>query len=144
MPLATSCKSDPGPSQRGFTLVELMVSILILLVGLLGMLQAVNLALDKNLGNQLRQKGVEVAEQRMNDLRARPFTNLTGSSAGVVKVNVGSAFKNMSVQSRVDNLAGTSSRTKQVSVRVWWTYRGRVYEHQTASGVGNLDTTGGS
>jgi Tfp pilus assembly protein PilV len=113
--------------------VELLVSIIILMVGLLGMFQVVNVANDKNVEALLRQRGVEVAENYMNDVKGRPFANLTGTTRGVVKVAVGSAFKNMSVQAQ----AATLGSSKQISVRVWWRYRGRMYEHQTASALGS-------
>jgi Tfp pilus assembly protein PilV len=113
--------------------VELLVSVIILMVGLLGMFQVVNVATDKNVETLLRQRGVEVAENYMNDVKARPFANLTGTTKGLVRVAVGSAFKNISVQSQ----AATVGSSKQISVRVWWRYRGRLYEHQTASALGN-------
>lgn len=144
MPLLTLFKSDLGDNPRGFTLVEVMVSIIILMVGLLGMFQAINLAMDKNLENQLRQKGVEVAEQRMSDIKSMPFANVTGTSMSSVRVAIGPAFKNMSIQSLASDLAVSNSLTKQISVRVWWRYRGRVYEHQTASGLGNLELSKGN
>lgn len=130
--------------QCGFTLIEVMVSIIILMVGLLGMFQAVNLALDKNLENQLRQKAIAVAEQQLNNLKGRSFSNITGNTSGFVPVASGSVFKNISVQRQIADLAVTDSKTKQVSIRVWWNYRGRPYEHQTASGIGSTELSTGN
>jgi len=130
--------------QGGFTLIEVLVSIVILMVGLLGMFQAVNLALDKNLENQLRQKAIAVAEQQLNDLKGRSFSNITGNTSNFVRVASGSIFKNISVQRQITDLAATNSLTKQVSIRVWWNYRGRPYEHQTASGIGSTELASGN
>lgn len=121
-----------------------MVAIIILMVGLLGMFQAINVAMDKNVENQLRQRGVEVAEQQMSDLKALPFSNISATKQLSVPVSIGSVFKNMSVRSQVADLAASNSQTKQISVRVWWRYRGRLYEHQTASGVGASDVSTGN
>ena len=130
--------------QCGFTLIEVMVSIIILMVGLLGMFQVVNLALDKNLENQLRQKGIAVAEQQLNNLKGRSFSNITGNTSDSVRVAIGSVFKNISVQRQIDDLATTDSKTKQVSIRVWWNYHGRPYEHQTVSGIGSTELSTGN
>ena len=128
----------------GFTLIEVMVSIVILMVGLLGMFQAMNLAMDKNLENQLRQKAIAVAEQQLNNLKGRSFGNITGNTSSFVPVAIGSVFKNISVQRQIADLAATNSKTKQVSIRVWWNYRGRPYEHQTASGIGSAELSTGN
>lgn len=123
---------------KGFTLIEVMVSIVILMVALLGTFQSINLALDKNMENQLRQKGMAVAEQQLNDLKARPFANITGTSIkSFVSIASASVFKNISVERRIDNLSASNSQTKQISIRVWWRYRNRPYEHQVTSSIGS-------
>ncbi|MDD5286610.1 MAG: type II secretion system protein [Desulfuromonadaceae bacterium] len=122
----------------GFTLIEVMVSIVILMVAMLGTFQAINLAMDKNVENQLRQKGMAVAEQQLNDLKARPFANITGTSIkSFVSIASASVFKNVSVERRIDTLAASNSQTKQISIRVWWRYRNKPYEHQVTSSIGS-------
>jgi type IV pilus assembly protein PilV len=138
-----SSRSEIRLNRHGFTLIEVMVATLILTVGLLGMFQAINIAMDQGVENQLRQKGVEVSEQHMSDLKARPFSNITGTTRLSVRTAIGSVFKNMSVESRAVDLAALNSQTKQISVRVWWRHRGRLYEHQTASGIGITDGSTG-
>lgn len=132
-------------NRSGFTLIEVMVSIIIMMVGLLGMLQAINLAMDKNIENQLRQKAIAVAEQQLNNLKGQSFgTIAAGTTSNFVRVATGSAFKNISVQRQITDLAVTDSKTKQVSIRVWWNYRGKPYEHQTASGIGSAELSTGN
>lgn len=137
-------KSRRFLSQVGFTLIEVMVSIVILMVGMLGMFQSINLAMDKNIENQLRQKAIAVAEQQLDSLKGRTFSNITGNTSTFVKVASGSVFKNISVQRQIDDLAVANSRTKQVSMRVWWNYRGKPYEHQTATGIGSAELSTGN
>lgn len=137
-------KNKMSCGQRGFTLIEVLVSIVILMVGLLGMFQTVNLALNKNIENQLRQKAVAVAEQQLNSLKGRSFSNITGNTSSVVQVASGSAFKNVSVQRQINDLAVSNSKTKQISIRVWWNYRGKPYEHQTASAIGSTELSTGN
>jgi type IV pilus assembly protein PilV len=133
----------PAGNADGFTLIEVMVSIIILMVAMLGTFQVINLALDKNVENQLRQRGMAVAEQQLNDIKAIPFNNLTTPSAtSDVHVAIGPVAKDFTVTRLVQNIAGTQSHTKQVSVQVSWTYKGRLYQHQVVTGVGSKELGG--
>ena len=57
----------------GFTLIEVLVAIVIMMVSLLGLLQAVNIAIEYNFRNQQRAEVVRVGEKVMNEMRAQPF-----------------------------------------------------------------------
>jgi type IV pilus assembly protein PilV len=137
-------KNKKSHRQCGFTLVELLISIVILMIGMLGLFQTITVALDKNLENQLRQKAIAVAEQQLNDLKGRSFSNITGNTSTFQSVAVGSVFKNISAQRQIANLAASDPKTKQVSIRVWWRYRGKPYEHQTASAIGSAQLSTGN
>jgi type IV pilus assembly protein PilV len=129
----------------GFTLVEVMVSIIILMVGLLGMFQTINLSIDKNLENQYRQNAVAVGEQLLAQQKALAFNNITARNvSGNERVGSNAVFKNFSTEHHVTDLASSSTRTKQISVRVWWHYKTKSYEHQTSSAIGNTDTLSGN
>lgn len=60
-------------NNSGFTLIELMAAMVIMLVGLLGMLKSVTVALEYNLKNHQREEVVRVAEDIMNGMRTQPF-----------------------------------------------------------------------
>ena len=64
-------------SNRGFTLVELVVAMVITLVAVLGLLQAVGVMGAQNLGNATRDEAMQIAEATMNDLRTRPFDQIS-------------------------------------------------------------------
>jgi prepilin-type N-terminal cleavage/methylation domain-containing protein len=60
---------SPHPVRRnkkGFTLVEVLVAMVIILVLLLGLVQAAILSIESNLRNVFRDEAVRIAEQRMN------------------------------------------------------------------------------
>ncbi|MFZ4703009.1 MAG: type IV pilus modification PilV family protein, partial [Candidatus Methylumidiphilus sp.] len=46
----------------GFTLIELLVSLIITMVGLLGLLAAIDLAIATNMGNEMRLQATGIAE----------------------------------------------------------------------------------
>jgi len=56
-----------------------MMAMLITIVGLMGLLQAVNLAIGYNLKDQLRDEAVLVGEQQMGILKAKPFDQVPTS-----------------------------------------------------------------
>jgi type IV pilus assembly protein PilV len=60
-------------NNSGFTIVELMVATVITLVGLMGVLQAMNYAAQQNLQNQRRDEAVMIAEDWMARFRSVPF-----------------------------------------------------------------------
>lgn len=125
-------------NKLGFTLIEVLAAIVILMIGLLGMFQSINLVIDKNLENQFRQDAVGVGEKVLSNQKAMVFENITARNVqGRETIVVNSVFKNFSVEHHVTDLAVSDSKSKQISVRVWWRYKGRNYEHQTSSGIGN-------
>jgi type IV pilus assembly protein PilV len=134
-------RNDSGP---GFTLIEVLVAMVILIVGLLGLLQSINIAMDKNVQNELRQSGVNVAEKAVSDLRLRNFDRISGARSYHVRTANRMGYKNISVQYRVANVDTTRQKAKQVSVRTWWRYRDKTYEHQTASGIGSAEISSGN
>lgn len=115
----------------GFTLLELMAAMVIMMVGLLGLLQTVNVALLHNMSNQLRNDAVLVADEQMAFEMTKPFDLISSTtSAKPVSRPVYNAFKNYSV---VKTGANVSSSTKSVAIVVSWTYKGQNYSHSVSS-----------
>jgi type IV pilus assembly protein PilV len=54
-----------------------MIAILVMTVGLLGLLKAVEVATFTNLKNQMRDEGIQMAEGEMNHWRAMPFGTIS-------------------------------------------------------------------
>ncbi len=119
------------------------MAILILMVGMLGLLQAINLALEVNLRNQLREEAVSVGERAMNELRNKGFDNISVNASNsrltynyapyLVPSKIRGATRSYTVNrsSVVYSLnAMNQARTKQLGVVVQWTYKGVAYENR--------------
>ena len=129
-------------NHSGFTLIEFCVSVLIMMVGLLGLLQAVNMATVHNLGNLLRNEAITLADDRI--VRAKTsvydavtFTALasdTISAANLVSRGVRAGFANYSV---VLSVATAGSNSKELASRVAWRYKGNKLSHTISSIVTN-------
>ncbi len=124
-------------NSKGFTLIEFLVAIVILMVGLLGLLQVVNYAIVHNMGNQLRQEALMLADERMNSEKARSFDNIDVlqrrySTSRVVN----GAFRSYSVSQTVTQ---PTTRTKQIEMEVIWRYKGERFTHSVLSLISEFE-----
>ena len=60
---------------RGFSLVEMLIAMVIILVAILGLFQVTLLSIDSNVSNVLRDEAVRLAEERMDQLKSLPVTD---------------------------------------------------------------------
>lgn len=124
-------------NRNGFTLVEFLVAIVILMVGMLGLLQSINLALHTNLENILRTEAVMLADDRMMSKRAKTFTAVsTNTTAFNVPRDIRGIFKNYSVRETVSVVTTTdlgAPRSKQIDIDVIWNIKNKRSTHSVSS-----------
>lgn len=130
---------------KGFTLVECLVAILIMTVGLLGLLQTVNISISHNMVSQLRLDGTVVADRELSREQSKGgsligFDSIsTPTTPYVSRYNVRrtvlNGFRNYSV-TKTNTIITTN--TKQVTVLATWQYKGNRYRHETSSLISKL------
>ena len=127
-------------NQRGFTLVEFLVAIVILMVGMLGMFQAVNVAMDKNLENVFRTEAVMLADDKMMFERSRAFNSVSTTVANPPKImeerNVRGIQKKYSTQKIVTQ---ATTKSKEIIINVTWQKRKVHYSHSVSSLITTSD-----
>lgn len=117
------------------------MAILILMVGMLGLLQAINLTLEVNMRNQLREEAVNIGERVMNEMRGKGFDNISVASTPTdtytyttyqvpSKIRGISRSYNVTRSSTVLSTENSLPVTKQLGVLVQWTYKGVAYENR--------------
>ena len=74
--MATAPKRDSG-----FTLIEVMVAIAILMISMLAVLHALGLSVEHNMKNLLMDEAVRISEQTMNELRNKSVLTLVNGNA---------------------------------------------------------------
>jgi prepilin-type N-terminal cleavage/methylation domain-containing protein len=114
---------------RGFTLIEVLVAICILVIGMLAVLSALVTTMEQNLNNLSMDEAVRSAEQQMNQLRNTSFTGLTNGNLPIAR-NFRNFTRTFNVVWTVTNLSA-SSRTIQVVVS--WTHKGILHQHSVTS-----------
>jgi type IV pilus assembly protein PilV len=128
-----------GSDSRGFTILEFLVAIVIMTVGLLALLQSVNIAITHNMKNQLRSEGTQVADEEMAKEMAKGST-----TAGFAAISTGTRvysvsrvipttlnlYKNYSVTKTGSQV---STNTKQITVQVAWRHKAERFTQAATS-----------
>lgn len=125
-------------SNKGFTLIEFLVAIVILMVGLLGLLQTVNYAIVHNMNNQLRQEALVLADEKMNLEKAKSFSLIQTPYLRSYSTSrlVNGGYRNYSVvQTNID----TTSKTKNIDLLVIWRYKRERFVHSISSLVSEYE-----
>ena len=114
--------------KRGFSQVELMISLVLLLLVFLALAQTALVSIDSNMTNILRDEAVSVAEMKMNEARDTGFDTLL---AVTTTETVNRDFRS------ITNFQYTATRTvtdlnlnnKQIDIMVTWNWKGNPYTH---------------
>lgn len=118
-------------NRKGFTLVEVMIALLMLLLISLAMMQTALVSIDANMTNVLRDEAVHVAEQRMTTARNTSFDALTSDGADVPEDR---KVRNATITYNTRLTATTlNTDNKQVRVDVRWAWKGQNYTHTTST-----------
>lgn len=124
--------------KRGVTLIEMMISLVIIMIVSLALMQTALVGIRTNVQNSMRDEAVSVAEERMNDLRSRMFSeSLTHSDLDQGEKALPDVSKQLRgatiVYKTTQTISDINTTTKQVSVSVQWNYRGKSFTHSITS-----------
>jgi len=122
-------------NNQGFTLVEIMVSMVVLMVMFLGMMQTVLVGIDSNMINVLREEAVLIAEQEMNRARDANFTTLANENGTIARslrlMNAGVPFTWNRTVTAID------TNNVQLEIQVTWPWKSQVFDHRIQTIVRN-------
>ncbi len=131
-------------NKRGFTLIEMMLAMVIILIAMLGLFKSVVVSIDSNVKNVIRDEGTRLAEEVINQIRGVPYNNLVAAGDMVpVTWTAGNwntalpalgysppvmrDLRNMSVEYNiVVSVIENANTFKQVNVVVGWDHRGEI------------------
>jgi len=141
-------------NNKGISLVEVMIALVILLLVFLALMQTALLSIEANMTNILRDEAVNIAEMRMDEARNTAFDSLASNSVALpAGVDCPAAFTDGStsgqqIQRNIRNVSNKdfctrlavsgSGDTRQVNVEVRWNWKGNPYTHRISSIVRRL------
>ncbi|UOD34525.1 prepilin-type N-terminal cleavage/methylation domain-containing protein [Deferribacteraceae bacterium V6Fe1] len=125
-------------NKPGFTLIEVLVSLTIFAVALLGMLGAIINIKEINTRNIIRDEAIKASQEIFNDLRNSAYTGIGNIGSTPCDPNDNSSnftrqLRNFNILfGRTDNVA-VSGNMKQVDMTLCWDYKGKRYEYKTST-----------
>jgi|Deesub1362A_J573_1020465.scaffolds.fasta_scaffold28121_2 prepilin-type N-terminal cleavage/methylation domain-containing protein len=135
--------------REGFTLIEVLFALSIILITMLGLYKVTEMSMMTNMKNVIRDEGVKVAQEVINRIKAIPFDSITPASSSPgsqwstndLNNNIGysTVIRNFRQFSVTYTLAVTvtdySDEIKQIDVTVTWPYKGVSYSHTISTMV---------
>lgn len=129
-------------NKRGFTLIEFLAAIVILMVGMLGLLQVINLAYSTSLQNDLRNTAVVLADEEISRELAKGYDKVIEHEVFrnyTVSRPMLSTMKNYSVNMTGTQVSSGDNSSRQVSVQVIWRYKKMRYDHGVSAVITKQD-----
>lgn len=124
-------KRRQGHNQSGFTLIEIMIAFVIILIVMLGLLNLTAQVTEVGVRNAIRDEAVRLAEEIMDQERAKPFDDikpLDGKKTRKIR-NVSFEYE-YSVSAQPNS---NDANIKIISVKIGWYHRGKEYTHSISS-----------
>jgi competence protein ComGC len=125
-------------NNKGATLLEMLISLLILLIVSLALTQSALLGISTNVINSLRDEAVNVADMRMNQLESLPFTSTVtdpGLAPGCApETGIARNLRRITMTYTPTRcITDIDADNKQIAITVAWNYKGIAYTHGTVS-----------
>jgi len=117
-------------TETGFTLIEVMISLVVLLLVSLALMQTALVSIDSNMLNVLRDEAVGIAEKEMHEARNTAFPP-DDKAATPVRRNIRNITDFEYTVTRTVAQIGAESR--RVIITITWTWKGNQYTHSITS-----------
>jgi general secretion pathway protein I len=110
---SNSSKTKTDQSQRGFTLIEMSIAMVVMMVAALGCSSLFVFSMQNNVGGNERALAMGVAQQQLEEIRSVDFDDAT-LTVGTVTSTVKSGERNYTVQRVVADELNADNSPKQL------------------------------
>lgn len=118
-------------NRQGFTLIEVMVSLLIMAVGLLASLVGIMTAVNYNLANNLRNEALKIAQEQQEAVRSMPYINvapLNGTNQTIQR-QFGKAQRDFVLSWITQPTVLGGNNVQRVTLTVSWAFKNKAYSY---------------
>lgn len=105
------------------------MAMLVLTVGLLGLLQSLQLGYRQSVRDRARDEAVQIAEEKMHDLRRSKYEEIADKMEEVSKT-VGGVDVPFQIVKTVEVIGSDGETAKKLRVTVSWTANGERFSHE--------------
>lgn len=127
--MAVSVKSN-----RGFSLLELMVALVIIGVSIVSLMQLSITVLNNNLRIDVRNKAIEILSNHVYDLVSKPFDKISVGNDNFTRESIIRSFKEK--YTIFDNITfQPAGNLKIVDSKIEWRFRGNTYSYKITTVV---------
>ena len=117
-------------NNKGFTFIELLVAMAILLISMTAILDFVVKYHRINMENTMRTEAMRIAEARMEDLRNTDFSLLVSGAEPSVQRTI----RNLNLFYQVAwTVSALSANSAAIQVSVTWSFRGINHRHAAST-----------
>jgi len=125
-------------NNTGFTLIEMLVSLTIFAIALLGMLAAMINIKEVNTKNMIRDEAIKASQEIFNDLRNSAYVSVGNQGSTPCDPNDNSTSFTRQLRKfnilfgRTDSVT-VNGNIKQVDLTLCWDYKGKRYEYKNST-----------
>lgn len=124
----TAAQQISPSANAGFTLVEILVAMVIVMVSLVGLVQVVGLTTVGNVKNQLRDEAVQIGEAQMAEMIRLPQSAVVPLQTVSAPGRLRGGDKQYVVTREAQRISASDSY--QFIVKVKWTYKNMSSFHE--------------
>lgn len=134
-------------NDRGFSLLEMMIADVILLISILGLLSLTTKSMEINSRNEIRNSGIRVTTQVAEIILAQPFDNIVNGLSGLSPYDGTNAALTPDFRQYPNpiqtirgftqtynvtwNVTTLTNDLREIQIAVLFTYRGQLYSNNT-------------
>jgi type IV pilus assembly protein PilV len=109
---------------KGFTIIEILIAIFILVVGILGVLSAFPLGTKFVTFSRMSSVAIQLAQEKMEEIISQSYDNISSSTEDYGKISGFEAYKRVTEVNYYDpensTITTTNTGIKKIKITVFW------------------------